>query len=51
MYKQGARGKKLCEVIIMKVERYINGQKATKEDISKKKIKIKNYVQLVKNFK
>ena len=51
MYKTVVKGKKLREVIIMKVERYINGQKATKEEISKKKIKIKNYVQLVKNFK
>ena len=51
MYKTGVKGKKLREVIIMKIERYINVQKATKEEISKKKIKIKNYIQLVKNFK
>ncbi len=35
----------------MQIERYINGRKATKDEVSKKKINIKNYLQLVKNFK
>lgn len=35
----------------MKVERFINGKKATREELAKKKINISKYVQLVKNFK
>lgn len=35
----------------MKVERYINGKKATKEELTKKKIDLNKVLQVVRNFK
>ena len=35
----------------MKVERYINGKKATREELSKKKIVVTKDYQLVKKLK
>ena len=51
MYKSVKPSLKLIEVIYLVVERFINGKKADAKEVSKKKLDLTKYLQLVRNLR